>query len=134
MSKARGSSTSSPKSFHLDVTAGASSTGCVYLTPRRETCRQEKQFAALKRVFRHVLKGWSVEYKPRGRKKACCTWSLSGKLAVIHGYGGKDVPEDYMLHEFLHVCLAAADTKGKKEHLIMSVCGLWERRCLRDEP
>ena len=86
------------------------------------------QFKCLKSLFRRLLKGWKVKYKPAWAtgERACCEISVSRKEAYIHQFGKDKVPETYMLHEFLHIGLAAIKDRKDREEFIRAVCGYVE--------
>ena len=91
----------------------------------------------LKRKFR-ILKQWQIKYyKATKNNQACTAISPNKRIAHIYGYGRKDIPEDYLFHEFLHITFNALlrmdrrkpkEIKQAEENLIQDICTIIFKR------
>ena len=96
-----------------------------------------------KRLFQTVLKGWKVRKSKKvtfphveidEKRKRAVVFPFGINIKVEDGRGKTKVikvgktPSDYMLHEFLHVCMRvvmnAKDRYWREEQLVRIICDL----------
>lgn len=88
----------------------------------------QRKINKLKKEFR-ILKDWDIKYvKATKNNQACVGVIVDKKKAYIYGYGSKDVPEDYLFHEFLHIVFRAHRKLKKRqiydseEEIVQDIC------------
>jgi hypothetical protein len=88
----------------------------------------KKDIEKWRRRFRHILKGWTINYDPKDKTKAKVWIDHKHKSAIIFAFGKRKVPADYVLHEMLHVCFRAVkhskDWVWREELLVRELCNL----------
>lgn len=102
----------------------------------RNQRKQYKQIRILRTAepFKTILKGWRVHFEVNSRYKAQCFHSEKKRSSRICDWGKKGVPEDYVFHEMLHICLKVLRMKKWRErceleeklvsYLSHHICGL----------
>ncbi len=97
------------------------------------THRDKKNLKDIRMYKRHfaVLKGWKIRYRPNEPMVACCTISSKTNYAEIYKWGKGTQPKDYIIHEMLHIVLAAnrrvkgwLSVKQMEEETVRSICGI----------
>lgn len=53
----------------------------------------------------NLLKDWTIECDLASEYKGQCSFDPTTKRAVIYGWSGGKEPDDYFLHEILHVLI-----------------------------
>jgi hypothetical protein len=78
-----------------------------------------------------VLNDWEIEYDDNSNYKGQCCCNLETKCATIYGWGSEKRPDDYLIHEVLHVAFRSAVAMGKEgeELFIQDVCHLVKALC-----
>jgi hypothetical protein len=91
---------------------------------------RHKTFKQCRRLFQTILKGWRISYNPRAKDKARVFIDEKRKRAVVFSFGKRKVPDDYFLHEFLHVCMRAVKSDKhwcwKEEQFVQRLCRVIE--------
>jgi hypothetical protein len=80
----------------------------------------------IKSHFR-VLDGWQIDYDDVSVYKAQCCCNVLLKQATIYGWGELNpMPDDYFMHEVLHVAFKAANSTGRdgEELFVQDLCKL----------
>jgi len=74
-----------------------------------------KRINKLKSNFR-LLKNWKITHYNDGRYYAQCDWNKDKRIGIIYEYADNfDLePDDYILHELLHLCFVEL-RKGRKK-------------------
>ena len=92
----------------------------------------QEEINELRQHFR-ILQGWEISLNNDSKYKAQMCANVQKKMAVIYGWPDDEVPEDYILHELMHICLRVIHhPKGYKreaeELFIQDVCELWKQK------
>lgn len=98
------------------MSAGNTNTGMI----KRIQCTQA--------LFR-ILDDWFIEYDPKNKMKAECSFNEKTKKATIYAFGKREIPKDYIYHEMLHIAFAAVksikkhnDKREAEEILVQDIC------------
>jgi hypothetical protein len=88
--------------------------------------QEQNKIDFYKKEFR-ILHDWSVAYLPSDEHYAKCTYSLDDKIAGIYPYYDNKVsPDVYIIHELLHICIAAlretGNDKESEEQFVQDLC------------
>lgn len=51
-----------------------------------------------------ILDEWRISYNARGERKGQASINPETMNAEIYAWGDDDIPDDYILHEILHIC------------------------------
>lgn len=92
----------------------------------------------IKARFR-ALRGWRITWNGQTRYKSETWIDPSRRRATICAYRQKDEPPHYLLHEILHVVLAACEhgdpkvQREREEQFIEDVCELFRFRVEREQ-
>jgi hypothetical protein len=91
----------------------------------------------LQGIFR-ILDGWKIDYRRATKEySAKVVLDKKRKRAIVFGYGAKNVPADYWLHEILHCALTQFTRMDKRkpkeiiqaeELLVQDICWAWKNK------
>ncbi|MDD5649987.1 MAG: hypothetical protein PHF86_06165 [Candidatus Nanoarchaeia archaeon] len=96
--------------------------------------KEEEKLAALANNFR-ILSDWKIVYDSDSQYKGHCCKNVKTKKATVYAwYSDEKEPEDYLVHEVLHIAIAQVIYSFKHEHyekarekeelLIQDICKL----------
>lgn len=80
-----------------------------------------------------ILNDWQIRYSRSKVYGAQCSIHPTKKEAVIYPWNAPDEPEDYKLHEYLHIAIRALNRIDRRKHkeyrqaeeiLVQEICQL----------
>lgn len=84
----------------------------------------QKQIDKYQKKFR-VLNDWKITFLNDGEHYSQSSHNIKRKIAIIYPFFEKKAPNDYILHEVLHIAFQEAQTSREKEEMfVQDICHL----------